>query len=140
LGQTHDLGQYAGHRLILVFHQGLECLHCAEQLQAFAKRESEISDSNLQIVAIGPVTTSALRTALDAYTQTDEMPFLILADADHDVFKKYGCYDGAPLHGVFIIDERGEIRWQTIGDTAFMDVDTVLRIAKNLRADSSDSR
>jgi FtsP/CotA-like multicopper oxidase with cupredoxin domain/peroxiredoxin len=138
-GQTHDLKQYAGRRLILVFHQGLDCLHCAEQLQAFAKRQREISDANLELVTIGPVTTSALRTALDAYTQTDEMPFLILADADHDVFKKYGCYDVAPLHGVFIIDERGEIRWQTIGDTAFMDVDTVLHIARNVRADETDA-
>jgi peroxiredoxin len=133
-GQTHDLTQYAGRRLILVFHQGLDCLHCAEQLQAFAKREGEISEASLELVAIGPVTTSELRTALDAYTQTDEMPFLILADADQDVFKKYGCYDNGPLHGVFIIDERGQIRWQTIGDTAFMDIDTVLHIARNVRA------
>jgi FtsP/CotA-like multicopper oxidase with cupredoxin domain/peroxiredoxin len=140
LGQTHDLNQYAGRRLILVFHQGLDCLHCAEQLQAFAKRESEISDANLELVAIGPVTTSALRTALDAYTQTDEMPFLILADADQDVFKKYGCYDNGPLHGVFIIDERGEICWQTIGDTAFMDIDMVLHIARSVRDAGNDAR
>jgi alkyl hydroperoxide reductase subunit AhpC len=68
------------------------------------------------------------------------MPFLILADADQDVFKKYGCYDNGPLHGVFIIDEHGQIRWQTIGDTAFMDVDAVLHIARNVRAAEKDAR
>jgi hypothetical protein len=39
-----------------------------------------------------------------------------------------------PLHGTFLIDGRGLLRWHDVGPEPFNDVDFVLREAKRLLA------
>ena len=37
-----------------------------------------------------------------------------------------------PLHGTFLIDESGHVRWQDIGHEPFTEVDFLLREARRL--------
>ena len=63
------------------------------------------------------------------------MPFPLLAGGDLDVFKKYRCFDdfeNMTLHGTFLIDAQGYVRWQDISYDPFMDPDFVLNEAKRL--------
>ena len=51
------------------------------------------------------------------------------------IFQEYRCYDDfekAALHGTFIVDPQGKIRWQDISYDPFMDVDFLLKEGKRL--------
>ena len=46
------------------------------------------------------------------------------------VFRQYRCYDDsekAALHGTFLIDAKGLVRWQDISFEPFMDLDFLLK-------------
>jgi peroxiredoxin len=50
----------------------------------------------------------------------------ILSDPALDVFKKYRVFDDfedLPLHGAFLIDAQGRVRFQRISADPFLDVD-----------------
>jgi len=58
-----------------------------------------------------------------------------LSDGKLDVFKKYRCFDDfekMTLHGTFLIDAQGYVRWQDISYDPFMDPDFVLKEARRL--------
>ena len=44
------------------------------------------------------------------------------------MFKAYRCtdFDGQPLHGTFLIDAQGRVRWRDISDKPFNDPAFVL--------------
>ena len=59
----------------------------------------------------------------------------LLSDPDHSVALSYGVWkpvpggdpdDGEPLHGTFVIDRGGAVRWANIGDRPFGDIDALL--------------
>ena len=68
------------------------------------------------------------------------MPIRLAADGDLEVFKKYRCFDdfeNKPLHGTFLIDAKGMVRWQDISYEPFMEHQFLLDEAKRLLADES---
>jgi hypothetical protein len=58
----------------------------------------------------------------------------LLSDAKLDAFKAYRCIDfgNQPLHGTFVIDAQGQVRWRNISDRPFNDPALVLTEAKQL--------
>jgi hypothetical protein len=53
------------------------------------------------------------------------------------VFKQYRAYDDfeqQPLHGTFLIDRQGLVRWQDISYEPFTEVEFLLRESKRLLA------
>ena len=76
-----------------------------------------------------------------AYEALDEaFPFPLVADAEMDVFKAYRCFDdfeNVPLHGTFLLDAAGRIRWQDISYEPFMDPDFVLKESVRLLGQDS---
>jgi AhpC/TSA family len=74
----------------------------------------------------GASTELALRTMI--------FPFSLLSDAKLDAFKAYRCVDfkNQPLHGTFLIDPQGAVRWRQISDRPFNDPVFVLGQAKQL--------
>ncbi|HJS06905.1 MAG TPA: redoxin domain-containing protein [Pirellulales bacterium] len=80
----------------------------------------------------------------DATTPVDEktgeaasFPFTLVSNSDLRAFKAYRCFDdfeGRPLHGTFLIDKDGLIRWQEIGADPFKDAEFLLKEAKRLIA------
>jgi FtsP/CotA-like multicopper oxidase with cupredoxin domain/peroxiredoxin len=121
-GTPRKLSDFAGHGLVLVFVRGLRCSRCAAQLQAFAQSEAAFREAGLAVLAVSPDPPAELRKAAAA-------PGLppVLSDAYLGAFRHYGCLeDGVPLHGTFVIDGRGLVRWQHVGDEPFADVGRLL--------------
>jgi len=65
----------------------------------------------------------------------DEVPMELIADPELKVFKEFRAFDDfeqQPLHGTFLIDGRGYIRWQDISYEPFMDHEFLLEESKRL--------
>ncbi|HTN73841.1 MAG TPA: redoxin domain-containing protein [Pirellulaceae bacterium] len=134
-GKTVSLAQYQGKPLVLIFYLGHGCLHCAEQLKAFGPKIKDYQAAGIEVVAISSDDAEGLKMSIENYQEP--IPFTLVSNEGLDVFKSYRCHDdfeNKPLHGTFIIDGAGLLRWQDIGADPFMDADFVLKEAKRLFA------
>jgi len=131
-GKTVSLDQYNGKPVVLIFYEGSGCLYCATQLKSFADKAKEFADNGIAIVAIGTDSPEELKDALAAYD--GGFPFPLLSDAKLNAFKAYRCVDfnNQPLHGTFLIDAQGAVRWRQISDRPVNDPALVLGQAKQL--------
>ena len=127
---------------IIIFYLGHGCLHCAEQLQAFGPRLGDFEAAGIEFVAISSDDREGLAKSVEQYN--GEMPFKqLISDENLEVFKSFRAYDdfeNQPLHGTFLIDGRGFIRWQDIGYQPFMDHEFLLRKAQRLLKQSEPIR
>ncbi len=126
--KTRSLDDYRGRPVIVVFYLGYGCLHCAEQLQAMAKKFDAIKSAGFDVIAISTDKQENLRRAYDSYKEG--FPFPLVADPDMNVFREYRCFDDFEkdaLHGTFIVDPSGNVRWQDISYEPFMDVDFLIK-------------
>lgn len=120
---------------LLVFYLGFGCLHCVEQLTAVRPEAQRFEQLGIEIIAISTETVAELNKGIENYGKP--FPFTILADPGHDVFKSYRCWDDfedQPLHGTFLIDAGGAVRWQDIGYEPFDDIDFLIAETKRLMA------
>ena len=134
--KSNSLNRYRGKPLVVIFYLGYGCLHCVEQLHAFDPKAKEFEKAGISLVAIGSDDRESLNKALDNY-QGDDFRIKLLSDAKLDVFKDYRAHDDfedQPLHGTFIVDADGLVRWQDISYEPFMDPDFVLAEAQRLFA------
>lgn len=130
---TVTLQQFRGQPVVVIFYLGAGCLHCAEQLQKFAPEADKFREAGFEIVAISTDKQDVLG---DAYKDLEKgFSFPLVSDASLDVFKAWRCYDDfekQTLHGTFIVDAAGKIRWQDISYEPFMDPDYLLKEGKRL--------
>ncbi|MGA0867937.1 MAG: redoxin domain-containing protein [Planctomycetota bacterium] len=134
-GQELGLAKYAGRPVLVVFFLGFGCVHCVEQLQALKPMTDAFRDAGIEIVAIGTDTVQDLTASQDGDSEDEAYKFPILADPSLDVFRAYRCHDdfeGMALHGTFLIDGDGHIRWQDIGYEPFMDLGFLLGESRRL--------
>lgn len=130
------LSDYEGRPVVVIFYLGYGCLHCAEQLQKFAPKMQDYQDAGIDMVAISTDDLAGLKISVANYDK-GELPIPLIANAELDVFQAYRCYDDfekQPLHGTFLIDGDGLIRWQDISYEPFSDPDFLLKEAKRLLA------
>jgi peroxiredoxin/rhodanese-related sulfurtransferase len=138
-GKTFSLKQFRGKPVIVIFYLGYGCLHCAEQLQAFAPATEKFSDAGISLIAVSTDNQEQLKKSHDNYTD-GVFPFPLVANSSLDVFKKFRTYDDfekQTLHGTYLIDAEGMVRWQDISYEPFMDPDFVLKEAHRLLAQKS---
>lgn len=131
---SHALGDYHGKPVIVLFSLGYGCLHCAEQLQAFGNAAADFRSAGIELVAISSDDQDGLKQSFKNY-QGAEIPFPLVSDNGLNVFKAYRCYDDfeqQPLHGTFVIDGAGRVRWQDIGPEPFMDTKFLAAEAQRL--------
>ena len=76
-GVMHELREFAGKRLVLVFFRGMGCPHCVEQLRELADRHKALDMAGIVVVAIG---SDPLKPGGATAGQESDWPFLILAD------------------------------------------------------------
>ena len=62
-------------------------------------------------------------------------PITLLTDETKVAFKNYRCHDdfeNRAMHGTFLIDAKGRIRWQDIGAEPFTDAKFLLKESQRL--------
>lgn len=129
-----SLADYRGKPVVVIFYLGFGCLHCVEQLQAFAPMTEKFKAAGVELVAIGSDSHESLCESLDNY-QGEPFPFPLLSDPQLRTFQAYRCYDdfeSLPLHGTFLIDGEGRVRWQDISFEPFKDAEFLLKEAERL--------
>ncbi len=89
--------------------------------------------AGIDVAGISTETLSQLQTGLRKYDGEIRMP--LMANPEGDIFKAFRCFDdfeGVPMHGTFLIDTNGRIRWQDTGYKPFMDPKFLLEEATRL--------
>jgi peroxiredoxin len=133
-GKEHALADYRGKPVIVMFFLGHGCLHCAEQIKDFGKAHSQFAAAGISLVAISTDDQAGLKTSIENYTD-GPIPIQLLADNNLATFHTYRCFDdfeNAPLHGTFLIDGNGLVRWQDISYEPFKDTKFLLAESKRL--------
>jgi peroxiredoxin len=136
LGAEVSLTSYRGRSVIVIFYLGHECLHCAEQLQAFAPMTKDFADAGISLVAISSDSRDGLLKSIENY-KVGPFPFPLVSDSSLSIFRAYRAYDDfedKPLHGTFFIDANGLVRWHDVGFEPFQDAKFLLGEAKRLLA------
>jgi len=126
-----------GQPTLVVFYLGFGCLHCIEQLQAIAPQAEEFAADGIRIVAVGTDTAAKAAESLAALDEGDRFPFPLLADPGLATFKSWRCYDDfeeMPLHGTFLLDAAGRVRWQDISFEPFTEIEWLLGESRRLLA------
>lgn len=134
-GKSFSLADYRGKPIVVIFYLGYGCLHCAEQLQKFAPEAQKYADAGIELIGISTDSQQDLKQSIDNYK--GGMPFPLVSDEKLDIFKSWRAFDDfeqQALHGTFLIDEEGLVRWQDIGHEPFMDPEFLLKESKRLLA------
>jgi peroxiredoxin/predicted negative regulator of RcsB-dependent stress response len=130
-----SLSEFRGRSVLVIFYLGSGCLHCVEQLQKFAPRSNEFQQAGISIVGISTENLESLGTSVANFSKSGAFPIPLAADPELKIFRAYRAYDDfekLPLHGTFLIDGDGRVRWQDISFEPFQDVDFVLNESKRL--------
>jgi peroxiredoxin len=134
-GRTISLADYRGKPVLVVFYLGSGCSHCIEQLNVFGPMAKEYRDAGISIVAVSADSADGLFRTFVQAKDSEGFPFPILADPELTAFKAYRAYDDferSPLHGTFLIDGAGRVRWQDISYQPFRDAKWLLGESKRL--------
>ena len=134
-GDEVALTDYDGRPVVVIFFLGFGCVHCVEQLVAFSPAYGDYVEAGIEIVTIGTDSAEDLREAFGDDPEDTGYPFRVLADPELEFFRSWGVHDdfeGEPLHGTFLVDENGRLRWQDISYEPFMDHEFLLEEAQRL--------
>lgn len=132
--QTLSLSDYRGRPVIVIFYLGYGCLHCVEQLQKFAPKAKEFEQAGISLVAVSTDSVEDLKKTIEQSGEK-EFPIPLVSDKELNVFRAYRAYDdfeSQPLHGTFLIDSSGLVRWQDISYEPFTGADFLLKESNRL--------
>ena len=122
-GKTVTLSTHTERPVLLIFYLGRDCIHCMEQLNAFAPMQGKFAEAGIDLLAISTDSVEGLRKTLTTDgKEGTPFPFPLLSDESLSAFKDYRAYDDfekQPLHGTFLIDQGLQIRWQDISYDPF---------------------
>jgi peroxiredoxin len=117
---------------ILVFYLGQTCMACVTHLVELDFAISRVRDRGARVLAVSADAPESSRRWLERY---GDLKIPLLSDPDHATARAYGAWkplpeadqvEGRPLHGTFIVDRRGVIRWATVGDRPFTDIEALV--------------
>jgi peroxiredoxin len=136
-GQQKSLAGFHGRPAVFLFFLGAKCQHCMRQLNTFAPLEGRFQQAGAQIIAVSTDDiehVAATRIGFDP-EKAQPCPFPVLSDKDLTAFRAWGAYDefnDQPIHGTFILDATGALRWRHLGTEPFMSAGEVLREVEKL--------
>ena len=122
-----------GKATIIIFYLGFGCLHCVEQLHTFSPMINQFEKAGINVIAISTENPQELKQGINDFEQ--EVPIPLLSDSERSVFKQFRCWDDfedQPLHGTFLIDQEGRVRWQDISYEPFTDPEFLLKESSRL--------
>ncbi len=110
---------------VLVFYLGGQCAHCMQQLDLLGRAHGALTELGADVVGISTDDEEATRL-LKHNGEGVSFPMRLLADPDLVVFKRYRCHDDfeeQPLHGIYLIDSKGGVRFHRVAAEPFLDVE-----------------
>ena len=134
-GGEVSLADYRGRPVIVILYLGFGCVHCVEQLQAFDPAIEDFRAAGIELVGIGTDTVAQLAESQEGDDERTGYHFPLLADPELEVFHAYRCFDdfeSMPLHGTFLVDGEGRVRWQDISYDPFIDWEFLLAESQRL--------
>ena len=134
-GDEVSLSDFAGRPVLVVNFLGFGCVHCVEQLQVLAPMAEQFAEAGIEIVAIGLEGPETVAKSLGGDPAATGFPFRVLCDPSRTQFKAWRAYDdfeGIALHGTYLVDGQGRIRWIDISHLPFMDVEFLLEESRRL--------
>jgi L-ascorbate oxidase len=129
-----DLAEFRGRNVVLVFFQGADCIHCVEELRELVREARGQISSDPEIVAISSRKIDDQSRAFKVLGVAPSDRFHLLVDEGHSAFRAFDCYDKGPMHGMFLIDQKGVVRAGYTGESPFSDAREVVRRARKLGA------
>jgi peroxiredoxin/protein associated with RNAse G/E len=136
--RTKSLFTAGGRPRVAIFFLGKGCSHCMEQLNAFAPVAKRFDEAGIDLVAISSDTPEGLKETLAGNDgKKSPFPFPLYSDASLTAFKAFRAHDDfeeMPLHGIYLIDRGGRIRWQEISYEPFMKPEWLLEECVRLLA------
>lgn len=121
--------QFSGKPVLMIFYLGKKCVHCMEQLNAFAPVAAQYTEAGIEIVAVSMDTSEGLKQTFQAGDGKNPFPFPLVSDPTQAGFKAFRAYDEfeeAPLHGTILVDGDGKVRWQDVSYEPFMHAEWLL--------------
>jgi peroxiredoxin len=134
-GKPWSLAAHKGRNVLVLFFLGGKCAHCMQQLQVFGKEFEALKKLDVDTIAVSTDGLEATRT-LRNNAEGVKFPMPMIADPKLDSFKRYRAYDdfeSQPLHGTFLIDALGRVRFQRISADPFLDVEFIKAEAARVR-------
>ncbi len=122
-GRARRLAEFRGRPAVLFFFKGHGCLHCTEQIALFRAYHEKFRELGADVIGVSTDEVADLAAAL----QLAPTPFLLVSDAARQAFRAYACQQGdETLHGTFVLDAAGAVRWKTIGESPFVAIDNLV--------------
>jgi peroxiredoxin len=134
-GKSHSLSDYRGKPVLVAFYLGGGCRHCIEQLNALAPLTKSYAEAGIEIIAVSTEAPEDLQRTFDKAKDPAGFPFPIVSDHSLDRFRAYGAHDDfekMALHGTFLVDASGLVRWQNISYEPFTKLEWLLAESKRL--------
>lgn len=113
-GETVSLAQFRGRKVIVYFYPKDDTSGCTSQACGFRDRYPQIEERNAVVLGISPDGVASHQKFKTKYN----LPFLLLADEQHQVAEAYGVWVQKSMYGRkymgiershFVIDEEGRI-------------------------------
>ena len=136
-GGEFSLSDRKGRPTLVVFYLGFGCVHCVEQLHAIRPRVDEFRRAGVDIVTVGIDSVAEVKASFQMQIENDtpQMPFPVLCDPRAEAFKAWRCWDhfkDEALHGTFIVDGQGRLRWRDVSVEPFMATDFLIEECRRL--------
>jgi peroxiredoxin len=103
-------------------------------MQSLVQEFRALAKSGVTLVAVSSAPIADPDGAIKTLNVPTGLAFHLLVDEDGRGFRRFGCYDNGPQHGVFVIDEAGTIRARYVGNVPFADAPAVCARVRQLLA------
>ena len=121
-GAGKPLSDLLGSRsTVVVFLEGQGCAACNAQMQLYKARKADLPEG-VAVVFVAPGDRQGDFPGGD-------FPFPVVFDKTLQQFKAYKVFqeaNQATLHGTFVLDPQGRVRWREVSDRPFVDLDALL--------------
>ncbi|MES2537010.1 MAG: TlpA disulfide reductase family protein [Pseudomonadota bacterium] len=124
-GKTIDLAALKG-EVVLVNFWATWCEPCRDEMPALNRLQQQLGGRKLRVLGIN---VGEGKPRIEQFLQTMPVGFTILRDADSDVMKAWRV---RILPASFLIDKKGMLRYQIVGDAHFDEANVRAPILKLL--------
>ncbi|MFD1360710.1 thioredoxin-dependent thiol peroxidase [Lentibacillus salinarum] len=105
-GEQVSLSDFKGQHVVLYFYPKDMTPGCTNEACDFRDNKEKFSDLDAVIIGVSPDPVESHQKFIDKH----ELPFMLLADEDHQVAEDYGVWNGGIERSTFIIDKEGNLQ------------------------------